>query len=85
MLLYTSGFFLFKFIYLNQRKITLQNLDETMTNTFTIYMEILNWIVDMVTLTLDDGYFLIFYKLFLSIFANIVNFLERISVIEGLL
>ena len=48
-------------------------------------MEILNWIVDMVTLTMDDGYFLIFYKLFLSIFANIVNFLERIAVIEGLL
>ena len=31
-----------------------------MTNTFTIYMEILNWIVDTVTLPLDAGYFLIF-------------------------
>ena len=31
-----------------------------MTNTFTIYMEILNWIVDVVTLPLDAGYFLIF-------------------------
>ena len=31
-----------------------------MTNTFTIYMEILNWIVDLLTLPLDAGYILIF-------------------------
>ena len=58
-LLYTSRifFFLNLFIYLYQRIITLQYLDESRTNTFTIYMEILNWIVDVVTLPLDAGYF----------------------------
>ena len=35
-----------------------------MTNTFTIYMEILNWIVDLLTLPLDAGYFFNFYKSF---------------------
>ena len=54
LLLYTFGifFFLNLFIYLNQRIITLQYYDETRTNTFTIYMEILNWIVDVMTFTL---------------------------------
>ena len=56
-----------------------------MTNTFTIYMEILNWIVDVVTLPEDDGYFFNFYNLFLSLFANTVNFLETIAFFEGLL
>ena len=50
-------FFLNLFIYLNQRIITLQYWDETRTNTFTIYMEMLNWIVDAVTLLLDARYF----------------------------
>ena len=48
-------------------------------------MEILNWIVDVVTLPLDAGCFLNFYKLFLSLFANTVNFLETIAFFEGLL
>ena len=61
LLLYTSGiFFIFKFIYINQRIITLQYWDETRTDTFTIYMEILNWIVGVFTLPFDAGYFLIF-------------------------
>ena len=60
LLLYTSGFFLNLFIYLNQKIITLQYWDETRTNMFTIYMEIFNWIVDVVTLHLAAGYFLIF-------------------------
>ena len=64
---------------------TLQYWDESRTNTFTIYMEILNWIVDVVTLPLDAGYFFNFYKLFLSLFANTVNFLETIAFFEGLL
>ena len=59
LLLYTSGFFFFLnlIIYLNQRIITLQNWDETRTNTFTIYMENLSWIVDVVTVHLDAGFF----------------------------
>ena len=59
LLLYTSGFFFFLnvFIYLNQRVTTLQYWDETRTNTFTICMEILNWIVDVLTLPLDAGFF----------------------------
>ena len=48
-------------------------------------MEILNWIVDVVTLPLDAGCFLNFYKLFLSLFANTANFLETIAFFEGLL
>ena len=48
--------FLNLFIYLNQRIITLQYWDEPRTNTFTIYMEILNWIVDVVALPVDDGF-----------------------------
>ena len=87
LLLYTSGFFFFlnSFIYLSQRMITLQNWEETKTNIFTICMEILNWFVDVVTLPLDAGYFFTFYKLFLSLFTNTVNFLETIACFEGLL
>ena len=64
-LLYTSGFFFFflnLIVYLNQNIIILQHWDETKTNTFTIYTEILNWIVDVVTLPLDAGFFLNFLK-----------------------
>ena len=54
LLLYTSGFFFFLnlIIYLNQRIITLQNWDETRTNTFTVYMEILNLILNVAIFTL---------------------------------
>ena len=48
-------------------------------------MEILNWFVDVVTLPLDAGYFFTFYKLFLSLFTNTVNFLETTVFFEGLL
>ena len=48
-------------------------------------MEILNWIVDVVTLALDAGFFFNFYKLFLSLFANTVNFWEIIAFFGGLL
>ena len=53
LLLYTSGFFFFlnSFIYLSQRMITLQNWEETKTKIFTIYMEILNWILNVVIFT----------------------------------
>ena len=46
-------------------------------------MEILNWIVDVVTLALDAGFFFNFYKLFLSLFANAVNFLETLHFLKA--
>ena len=78
-------FFLNLIVCLNQNIITLQHWDETRTNTFTIYMEILNWIVDVVTLPLDAGFFFLIFKVFLSLFANTVNFLETTALFEGLL
>ena len=86
LLLYTSGFFFFLnvFIYLNQRVTTLQYWDETRTNTFTICMEILNWIVDVFTLALDAGYFLIFINYPFHCLQTL-NFLETIAFFEGLL
>ena len=48
-------------------------------------MEILNWIVDVVTLPLDAGFFFLIFKVFLSLFANTVNFLETTAFFEGLL
>ena len=41
--------------------------------------------VDVVTLPLDAGYLFNFYKLFHSLFANTVNFLETTVFFEGLL
>jgi len=46
------NFFLFKLIYLNYRIMTLQYCEGTRTNTFSIYMEILNWMLNVVILTL---------------------------------
>ena len=45
-------------------------------------MEILNWFVDVVTLPLDAGYLFNFYKLFPSLFANTVNFLETLHFLK---
>ena len=47
-------------------------------------MEVLNWFVDVVNLPLDLE-ILNFYKLFLSLFANTLNFLETVVLFEGLL
>jgi len=46
-------------------------------------MEILNWIVDVVTF--GCCMFFNFYKLFLSVLANTVNVLETIEFFECLL
>ena len=85
LLLCTSGNFLFKFIYLNQGIITLQICEGTRTDTFTIYMEILNWMLNVVIFTLWMLDFFNYYKLFLALFANTVNFLETVVLFEGFL
>ena len=46
-------------------------------------MEILSYILDMAIFTLWMLDSLNFYKLFLALFANTVNFLETIVFIEG--
>ena len=85
LLLCTSGNFIFKFIYLNQGIITLQICEGTRTDTFTIYMEILNWMLNVVIFTLWMLDFFNYYKLFLALFANTVNVLETVVLLEGLL
>ena len=88
-LLYTSRifFFLNLCIFLNQRIITLQYWDETKTNTcpsFKLYYGCPRLLMCSLYLWMLD-FFLNFYKLFLSLFANAVNFLETIAYFEGLL
>ena len=85
LLLCTSGNFIFKFIYLNQGIITLQICEGTRTDTFTIYMEILNWMLNVVIFTLWMLDFFNYYKLFLALFANTVNFLETVVLFKGFL
>ena len=85
LLLCTSGNFLFKFIYLNQGIITLQICEGTRTDTFTIYMKILNWMLNVVIFPFGCWMFFKYSKLFLALFANTVNFLETDVLFEGLL
>ena len=85
LLLCTSGNFLFKFIYLNQGIIALQICEGTRTNTFTIYLEILNWMLNVVIFPFGCWMFFKYSKLFLALFANTVSFLETVVIFEGLL
>ena len=48
-------------------------------------MESLNWILDIAIFTLWLLDIFYFYKLFLVLFANTVNFLETIVIFQGLL
>ena len=48
-------------------------------------MEILNWMLNVVIFTLWMLDIFKYYKLFLALFSNTVNFLETVVLFEGLL